>query len=260
MAGGAQKGDPRSDLYFLGCIYYNMLIGRWPLAEPRDRSQRLGKRRFIEVLPIQDVDKNIPRCVAIIVNKAMQLNPDRRYQTPSEMLFDLGLAHRELSGEVVEERQLAARIEEQLPSETGAEAARAVKQGSVMVVEANIRMQDIFREGLKRSGHRVLIISDPERALERLAQEPQVAQCVVINAQDIGHQAVEAFNRLAETEDTAKLPAILLLDQSQGYLLDEAKTAPHRQVHVLPITLGKLRGLIAELTGLTETKNINAGN
>ncbi len=258
MAGGAQKGDPRSDLYFLGCIYYNMLIGRWPLAEPRDRSQRLGKRRFIEVLPIQDVDKNIPRCVAIIVNKAMQLNPDRRYQTPSEMLFDLGLAHRELSGEVVEERQLAARIEEQLPQEGAPEVAATVKQGTVLVVEANIKMQDIFREGLKRAGYRVLIISDPERALERLAQEPQVAQCVVINAQDIGHPAVEAFNRLAEGEETAKLPAILLLDQSQGYLLDEAKTAPHRPVHTLPITLGKLRGLIAELTRQSETGNVEA--
>jgi serine/threonine-protein kinase len=249
MAGGAQKGDPRSDLYFLGCIYYNMLIGRWPLAEPRDRSQRLGKRRFIEVLPVQDVDKNIPRCVAIIVNKAMQLNPERRYQTPSEMLFDLGLAHRELSGEVVEERQLAARIEEQVAAEPSVAAAAAeVKHLTVLVVEANIKMQDILREGLKRSGYRVLIISDPERALERLSQGPDVAQCVVINAQDIGQPAVVAFNRLQELEGHAETPAILLVDESQSYLLDEVRTGPHRQVHTLPITLGKLRSLIGQLT------------
>ncbi|MCS7238075.1 MAG: protein kinase [Thermoguttaceae bacterium] len=248
MAGGGQKGDPRSDIYFLGCIYYNMLIGRWPLSEPRDRNQRLGKRRFIEVLPIQDVDKTIPRCVAIVVNKAMQVNPDRRYQTPSEMLFDLGLAHRELSGEAVEERQLAARIEEQTAAEHAPSAeTTTAKQVGIMVVEANIKMQDIFREGLKRAGYRVLIISDPERALERLAYEPQVAQCVIINAQDIGQPAVAAFNRLEEIEGAADRPAILLVDETQTYLLDEVKTGPKRIVQTLPITLGKLRGLVAEL-------------
>ncbi len=253
MAGGAQKGDLRSDIYFLGCIYYNMLIGRWPLSEPRDRNQRLGKRRFIEVLPVQDVDKSIPRCVAVVVNKAMQLNPDRRYQTPSEMLFDLGLAHRELSGEAVEERQLAARIEEQAVQEgTTAEAAPA-KQLGVLVVEANIKMQDIFREGLKRAGYRVLIVSDPQRALERLAFEPGVAQCVIVNAQDIGQPAVEAFNRLGEHESLAGKPAILLVDESQTYLLDDVKTGPNRVVHTLPITLGKLRSLVAQLTEAAAT-------
>lgn len=248
MAGGGQKGDPRSDIYFLGCIYYNMLIGRWPLSEPRDRNQRLGKRRFIEVLPVQDVDKTIPRSVAVVVNKAMQLNPDRRYQTPSEMLFDLGLAHRELSGETVEERQLAARIEEQTTVDTvqPAETA-AAKQLGVLVVEANIKMQDILREGLKRAGYRVLIVSDPERAIERLVYEPQVAQCVVINAQDIGQPAVAAFNRLAEIEGLTTKPAILLVDETQSYLLDDVKTDRHRIVQTLPITLGKLRNLLAQL-------------
>lgn len=254
MAGGGQKGDPRSDIYFLGCIYYNMLIGRWPLSEPRDRNQRLGKRRFIEVLPVQDVDKTIPRCVAVVVNKAMQLNPDRRYQTPSEMLFDLGLAHRELSGEAVEERQLAARIEEQTVQETVAEETAPTTQLGVLVVEANIKMQDIFREGLKRAGYRVLIVSDPQRALERLAYEPQVAQCVVINAQDIGQPAVDAFNRLDEIEAIAGKPAILLLDQSQTYLLDDIKTGPHRLVQMLPITLGKLRSMVAQLTGAATSR------
>ncbi len=255
---GVEKGDPRSDIYFLGCIYYNMLIGRWPLPEPRERSQRMSKRRFIEVLPIQDVDKTIPRCVAVVVNKAMQLNPDRRYQTPSEVLFDLGLAHRELSGEAVEERELATRAAD---AASGTAPAKAAPTSAVMVVEANLKMQDILREGLKRAGYRVLLTSDPDRATERFELEDQLpARCVVFNAQDLGQRALAAFNRLAEMDRTAKLPAILLLDQNQSHLQGDAVTGPHRVVLTLPVTLGRLRQEIARLIAETQSAEENAGD
>ena len=52
-ATGVRKDDTRSDIYFLGCIYYNMLTGKPPLAETRDRLQRLSKQRFLDVVPIQ---------------------------------------------------------------------------------------------------------------------------------------------------------------------------------------------------------------
>ncbi|HXT58553.1 MAG TPA: serine/threonine-protein kinase, partial [Pirellulales bacterium] len=51
-ATGARKDDPRSDIYFLGCIYYHMLIGKPPLQETRDRIQRLSKTRFQQVVPV----------------------------------------------------------------------------------------------------------------------------------------------------------------------------------------------------------------
>ncbi len=52
-ATGVRKDDVRSDIYFLGCIYYNMLTGQPPLVETRDRLQRLSKQRFLDVVPIQ---------------------------------------------------------------------------------------------------------------------------------------------------------------------------------------------------------------
>ena len=64
-ATGVRKDDTRSDIYFLGCIYYNMLAGQPPLAETRDRVQRLSKQRFLDVVPIQKADPSIPACVAI---------------------------------------------------------------------------------------------------------------------------------------------------------------------------------------------------
>ena len=88
-ATGVRKDDVRSDIYFLGCIYYNMLTGQPPLVETRDRVQRLSKQRFLDVVPIQKVDRSLPASVTVVVNKAMALDPERRYQSPVAMLADL---------------------------------------------------------------------------------------------------------------------------------------------------------------------------
>ncbi len=247
-ATGVEKGDPRSDIYFLGCIYYHMLIGRSPLPESRDRMQRLSRRMFVEVLPIQDVDRNIPRCVSVVVNKCMKLDADQRYQTPTEVLFDLGLAKRELSGEGGGERQLAARLEEQQAPAAETEQSR----DTILVVEANTRMQNVFREGLRRSGYRVLITTDPERAFARFREEDTApASCVIINAQDIGRPAVAIFNRFAEEPITKEVPAILLLDQNQGHLRSDAAADAKHMVLSMPLKMKDLRAAIERLLSPT---------
>ena len=74
-ATGVRKDDTRSDIYFLGCIYYHMLTGQPPLTETRDRLQRLSKQRFLDVVPIRKIEPNVPDSVALVVNKAMMLDP-----------------------------------------------------------------------------------------------------------------------------------------------------------------------------------------
>ena len=49
---GVKKDDPRSDIYFAGCMFYQMLTGVAPLPETKDRTQRLSVSRFRENPPI----------------------------------------------------------------------------------------------------------------------------------------------------------------------------------------------------------------
>ncbi|HEU5115832.1 MAG TPA: serine/threonine-protein kinase, partial [Isosphaeraceae bacterium] len=51
---GSPKGDPRSDIYFLGCVYYQMLTGVLPLpeVETSDPLAKMLKRSFGAIKPI----------------------------------------------------------------------------------------------------------------------------------------------------------------------------------------------------------------
>ena len=240
-----RKDDTRSDIYFLGCIYYNMLVGQPPLAETRDRLHRLSKQRFLDVVPIQKADPSIPACVATVVNKAMMLAPEHRYQTPSAMLGDLGIAERRLAEEPDEGGEAAGA--ENSDPRTGRSSASDVPDTgrSVMVVESDANVQDVFREGFKRAGYRVLVIADPVRAVSRFRQDPTVADCAIFNAQLIGQPALEMFNELGEDQRTQSVPAMLLLDEAQREWKSQARVARHRVVLAMPITMKQLRAILA---------------
>ncbi|MBQ9346704.1 MAG: protein kinase, partial [Oscillibacter sp.] len=67
--------DVRSDIYSLGATLYHVLTGERPAAN------------VLEVKPITAFpDRHISPAVAAIITKAMNPNPDRRYQTAKEML------------------------------------------------------------------------------------------------------------------------------------------------------------------------------
>ncbi|MGO9467577.1 MAG: serine/threonine protein kinase, partial [Isosphaeraceae bacterium] len=53
---GSPKGDPRSDIYFLGCVFYQMLTGKLPMeeAESKDMLRKMLKRSFGAIKPIAE--------------------------------------------------------------------------------------------------------------------------------------------------------------------------------------------------------------
>lgn len=239
-ATGVRRDDTRSDVYFMGCIYYHMLAGKPPLLETRDRVMRLSRTRFQEVVPLRDLESGLSPAVAHVVDKAMELDPLRRYQTPGQMLSELHVAARRLAqgDEPSEARDSAPSLSASL---------RPEEQQTILVVEANPQMQDALREGLKRAGYRVLLTSDPARALERLQGDPSAAAGILLNAQDLGEPAVTAFNQLAVHPKTVEVPALLLLEETQMERAEHLQVSANRVAILLPITMKKLRMALARL-------------
>lgn len=239
---GVKRDDPRSDIYFVGCIFYNMLTGIAPLYETKDRLMRLSIQRFHDIKPITDLEPNLPRLVAMIVNKAMELSPDRRYSMQREMLAEMEAAY---------QRMQSGDTGADLPLDTNVSLAKApTLEGlskTVMFIESNTGMQDLLRDKLKQHGYRVLIVSDPERGRARFTGTQHVADCVIFSALDLGSAAIESFNRFGTDDVTRDMPAILLLDQKQQYMAGDAQLAPHRVLVSMPLKVKELRQTLMKL-------------
>jgi len=84
-----ESGSPRSDLFSLGIITYQMLTGRLPygaqIARARTKSQ-LGKLRYE---PARNKRRDIPAWIDGALRRAVHPDPHKRYESLSEYIFDL---------------------------------------------------------------------------------------------------------------------------------------------------------------------------
>ena len=254
-ASGCRNNDPRSDLFFVGCLLYNMVSGQPAMYETRDRIQRLSVSRYQNIKPILQIDPTIPRAIATLVQKAIELSPDKRFSTPSEMLEEARKVQlRVEAGEVADAEAAATAAASgvlavpppapKLPSDVEG-ASR-----TVMVVESRMEMQDVFREKLKKYGYRVLVISDPERAIARIDDAPnKLVDCILFSTLALGDEALEAFNKFGASDATKKIPAILFVDPKQSELIKTAKLSDKRVLLSMPLKVKELRETLLKLLG-----------
>ncbi len=245
---GVRKDDPRSDIYFFGSMLYHILVGQPPLTETRDRMARLNVSRFREVPHIHKVAPEVPSNVAAVLHKAMEFDPTKRYQTAQQLADDLRTTLARLeAGDTVTTARIAAGREEATDEE---EASTEGLNKTIMLVESKLEFQDLIREKLKKRGYRVLVISDPMRAIARFApDEDAPADCVLFSAPELGASALEAFNEFGSNAHTANIPAILLVDRKQQFVIRSAQLGPKRMMLAMPLKVRDLRVALLRLLG-----------
>lgn len=252
------RNDRRSDLYFLGCMLYQMIAGVPPLLETRERMKRMSPRRFREVAPITNHVHNLPHRVVILVGRLMDLNPETRIQTPGQALSELNSV---LEGVRSGKEQV---YDESLSNQQAEEYARQMgehdegRDRTVMIVDSDPKVQDLFRDKLKEVGYRVLILTNPRMALDRFKDldpaEPRPCDLVIFGCKKLGRASVEAFNQFCSDPETEPVPAVLLVEEDQqSQLLPTAEmNGPRRGLITLP---AKFRQIRKTLRGLIDASH-----
>jgi serine/threonine protein kinase len=236
------RGDSRSDLYFLGTIYYELLTGVAPLERTRDRNERRQFRRYQEVVPLSAFAPNLPRRVTAVVDRLMQLNPFLRHQTPGEVLRDLQSVTLEL------QRGSHGDVRVSQPRATPTTGTNIAT--TVMFIERRQKNQDILREYLTRQGYRVLLLTDLQRGLNRLESSPP--DCVVIMAAAFTQEALQEFLEARAASPNGKRVTILVLGETQSEWKSRVAESSTSRVLVQPLNL---RELLKEIKRLVPERN-----
>lgn len=83
-----QRGDLRSDLYALGGMLYQLATGQLPFGLPKTMAE-VRQRLWRDPLPPRALRLEVPEWLQEIILRALEVDPDRRYQSAAQMMFDL---------------------------------------------------------------------------------------------------------------------------------------------------------------------------
>ncbi len=84
-----EKGTPRSDLFSLGVITYEMLTGELPYGEHVGKATTKAAQKKLKYQPVKKDEREIPVWVDGAIRKAVHPDPEKRYEELSEFMFDL---------------------------------------------------------------------------------------------------------------------------------------------------------------------------
>jgi len=239
-ATNAPANDPRSDLFFLGIIVYELLSGKPAYERTNDINVRKQVSRYQNIRPIGQVEPNTPRVVQRIVDRLISFHPSGRYQSAEELISDL---HDVLPGLEEEDNGKNLAGTSFKPSTGSSVAANAKLQEellpTILCVEHRTKQQNILREYLSKRGFRPLMVGDVERALTRLQSNPP--DCVVLFGESIEDDLSRAFQVAAATSTKQRLAVVAVLSKDQNKDKGKLKKTGHNRVLLAPITLRDLR-------------------
>ncbi len=234
---GVEKGDRRSDIFFLGAVFYQMVTGNPPIAEKKDRISRMLRSRIDNIRPVREAYPLADAPLAAVIDRMMALEVKQRYQTPQEVIDALRL----LTASAARTPDGRAAAADAAPADERKPAAPRGATRSVLFVEADTGLQDAVREKLHAIGYRVLITTDPQRAIERYRE--QLPNCVFVDCETTGKRGFEAFLEMAKVAETHRHPwaGVLMLTAEQSGWGEELTQSDNTVVLVKPVTLRQVR-------------------
>ncbi len=118
--------DPRSDIFSLGVVLYEMLVGVTPFAPPGDKSVYAVMNRIAGEAhrPVTEIDARIPAAFDRILDRALAKVPEERYSRAADMARELRQILETSAATADADRHVASRRSD-VPQQTKSDAPAA---------------------------------------------------------------------------------------------------------------------------------------
>ena len=263
----SEKGDARSDIYFMGCVFYQMITGTIPMkeAESKDMLQKMLLRPFNSIVPLSDHRLKPDPELAHVVDKMMKIDLKARYQSMKEVIEDLEKFEAKVKGGIsgmeadVEEDDFLGNLEDvfvnrpgtansgDAPALPGSPRSPSVIKKNILCVENQAAIQDAFRKSLTKLGYRVILVADAEVAAERFRETPPDA--VIFDLDGLGPEGLEW---LVDMHDKAhdeghQLYALVLLGPRQRDLREKLPVGDRLIILDKPVKMKQVEYALTQL-------------
>ena len=181
-----------------------------------------------------------------IIEQLMQINPNERYQSPTEVIRDLQtiVGTRTESVATRTEPSAAPESDEALPASNGTKSALPI----LLCVENRLKQQDSLREYFSKHGYRVLLLRDVLRAIQRVEDDPPQGLILMADSLGEGDEASKAYEKVAACCRKAGTPLVLVLSKMHKEMKDRfVNTSSARVLTEKHVTLRAIRTSLEEL-------------
>jgi len=211
-----QPVDPRSDIFSLGVVLYELLVRSTPFERTGDNTVFAVMHRIAsEKHPaVSQIDPKIPAAFNSILDRALAKSPDKRYQRGSEMAADL---RNYLSG-----GNAAAAADQAKPAAPARPQAKPAHDPATATLIDDL---DVFAESFEKQQQETLRAEAEERQrkeeeIQRWAQEEQMRRKAFEREREAKAGATVAGTRKSAALDMLKQK---VADRTSAVSADQTK-------------------------------------